>query len=58
MELFIGRVFEVGSGTAGRIAWGLLSFIALIVWLRWHYNPQDEKKSGASPEGEDANDKA
>jgi hypothetical protein len=44
--------------TAERIAWGawgLLSFIALIAWLRWEGTPQDEKKSGASPEGEDAN---
>ena len=41
--------------TAERIVWGLLSFIVLIGWLRWHYTPQDEKKSGASPEGEDAN---
>jgi hypothetical protein len=40
--------------TAERIAWGLLSLIVLIAWLRWRYTPQDEK-SGASPEGEDAN---
>jgi hypothetical protein len=29
--------------TAERIAWGLLSFIALIVWLRWCGPLQDEK---------------
>jgi len=28
--------------TAERIAWGLLSFIALIVWCRWR--PEDQKK--------------
>jgi hypothetical protein len=41
MELF------VGIGTAERIAWGalgLLSFIALIVWLRWEGTPEDQNK--------------
>jgi hypothetical protein len=36
MELLIGRAFEVG--TVDEIAWGawgLLGFVALIVWLRW-----------------------
>jgi len=28
---------------AERIAWGLLSFIALIAWLRWCGPLQDEK---------------
>ena len=32
--------------TAERIAWGLLSLIVLIAWLRWHYTPQDEKRVG------------
>ena len=32
--------------TAERIVWGLLSFIVLIGWLRWHYTPQDEKRVG------------
>ena len=30
--------------TAERIAWGLLSFIVLIVWLRWRGTVEDEKK--------------
>jgi hypothetical protein len=33
--------------TAERIAWGacgVLSFIVLIVWLRWVDTPEDEKK--------------
>jgi hypothetical protein len=30
--------------TAERIAWGLLSFIALIVWLRWEGTPEDQNK--------------
>jgi hypothetical protein len=41
MELF------VGIGTAERIAWGalgLLSFIALIVWLRWEGTPGDQRE--------------
>jgi hypothetical protein len=29
---------------AERIAWGLLSFIALIAWCRWRGIPQDQKK--------------
>jgi hypothetical protein len=32
---------------AERIAWGvwgLLSFIVLIVWLRWEGTPEDERK--------------
>jgi hypothetical protein len=24
-------------------AWGLLSFIALIVWLRWEGTPEDQR---------------
>ena len=31
-------------GTAERIAWGLLSFIGLIVYLRWDGTPEDQKK--------------
>jgi hypothetical protein len=38
MELF------VDLNTAERIALGLLSFIALIVWCRWRGPPQDQKK--------------
>jgi len=38
MELF------VDVNTAERIAWGLLSFIALIVWLRWEGPWEDQKK--------------
>ena len=30
--------------TAERIAWGLLSFIALIVYLRWEGPLEDQKK--------------
>ena len=30
--------------TAERIAWGLLSFIALIVWLRWEGTPRRIKR--------------
>jgi hypothetical protein len=36
MELFLN--------TTERIAWGLLSFIALIVYLRWAGTPEDQKK--------------
>jgi len=32
--------------TAERIAWGLLSLIVLIVWLRWRGTAQDQKKDG------------
>jgi hypothetical protein len=28
-------------------AWGLVSFIALIVWLRWMGTPEDHKKDEA-----------
>jgi hypothetical protein len=38
MELFLD------IGIAERIAWGLLSFIGLIVWLRWEGPWQDQKK--------------
>jgi hypothetical protein len=38
MELF------VDLNTAERIVWGLLSFIALIVYLRWAGPPDDQKK--------------
>ena len=31
--------------TAERIAWGLLSLIVLIVWLRWR-TAQDQRKDG------------
>jgi hypothetical protein len=30
--------------TTERLAWGLLSFIALIVWCRWRGTPEDQKK--------------
>ena len=30
--------------TAERIAWGLLSFILLIVWLRRRGTPEDQRK--------------
>jgi hypothetical protein len=42
MELFIG------IGTAERIAWGLLSFIALIVWLRW-VGPLEDQRNKRPP---------
>ena len=45
--------------TAERIAWGLLSLIVLIVWLHClaalALHSPGSKKSGASPEEEDAN---
>jgi hypothetical protein len=47
MEPLIGRVFEVN--TVEEIAWGvwgLLSFVALIVWLRWEGSREDQKKPG------------
>jgi hypothetical protein len=37
--------------TAERIAWGLLSFILLIVWLRWR-GTEDQKKVGPPPSAE------
>jgi hypothetical protein len=43
MELFAG----MDLSTAERIAWGalgLLSFIVLIVWLRWEGPWEDQKK--------------
>jgi hypothetical protein len=40
MEPFSG----VDLSTAERIAWGLLSFIALIVYLRWEGPWEDQKK--------------
>jgi hypothetical protein len=45
MELFAG----MDLGTAERIAWGLLSFIFLIVWLRWE-GPQEDQKKDQPPE--------
>jgi hypothetical protein len=30
--------------TAERIAWGLLSFIALIAWCRWEGTPEDQRE--------------
>jgi hypothetical protein len=47
MELFIDRVLEVikgGMSPAERFALGLLSFIGLIVYLRWRGPPEDQKK--------------
>jgi hypothetical protein len=38
---------ELSPEAAERIAWsawGLLSFIALIVWLRWEGTPEDQNK--------------
>jgi hypothetical protein len=38
---------SIDPRTAERIAWGawgVLSFIALIVWLRWEGTPEDQKK--------------
>jgi hypothetical protein len=37
--------------TAERIAWGLLSFIVLIVWLRWE-GPWEDQKKDEPPEEE------
>ena len=34
-------------------AWGLVSFIALIVWLRWAGTPEDQKRDEPSPEPKD-----
>lgn len=42
MELFAGLNFNATV----RIALGLLSFIALIVWCRWRGTPEDRKKDG------------
>ena len=44
---FIDRSVRAGWGmsTAERIAWGLLSFIALIALCRWRGIPQDQKKN-------------
>ncbi len=39
--------------TAERIAWGLLSFIVLIVWLRWAGTPEDKKKDEPPEEPKD-----
>ena len=38
---------SIDSETAERIAWGacwVLSFIALIVWLRWVGTPEDQRE--------------
>jgi hypothetical protein len=38
---------SIDPGTGEKIAWGawgVLSFIALIVWCRWRGTPEDEKK--------------
>jgi len=38
---------SIDPETAERIAWsiwGVLSFIALIVWCRWRGTPQDQRK--------------
>ena len=43
MELFLSL------GTEERIAWGLLSFIALIVWLRWE-GPREDQREVTPPE--------
>jgi hypothetical protein len=44
MELFMD------VNTAERIAWGLLSFITLIVYLRWVGPWEDQKKDEPSQE--------
>jgi hypothetical protein len=52
MELFIDRVLEVikgGMSPAERFALGLLSFIGLIVYLRWRGPPEDQKKKDVPP---------
>jgi hypothetical protein len=46
MELF------VDLNTAERIAWGLLSFIGLIVYLRWE-GPWEDQKKRERQEGND-----
>jgi hypothetical protein len=43
MELF------PGIDTAERIAWGLLSFILLIVYLRWAGPPREDQKKDEPP---------
>jgi len=35
---------SINLETAGRIAFGLLSFIALIAWCRWRGTPEDQEK--------------
>ena len=35
---------SIDPGTAERLAWGPLSFIALIAWCRWRGTTDDEKK--------------
>ncbi len=55
MELYLvvrgGR--EQAMTTAERIAWGLLSFIGLIAWLRWAGTPEDKKKDEPPEEPKD-----
>ena len=38
---------SIDAETAGRLAWGawgVLSFIALIVWCRWEGTPEDQRE--------------
>ena len=47
MELKLVVPRRVSMSTAQRItwgAWGLLRFIALIVWLRWEGTPEDQRE--------------
>ena len=46
MELKLVVPRGVSMSTADRIVgvWGLLSFIALIVWLRWEGTPEDHRE--------------
>ena len=35
---------SIDPETAERIAWGVLSFIALIAWCRWRGTPEDQRE--------------
>jgi len=45
-NMFPMELFSTDLSTAERIAVGVLSLIALIVYLRWRGPPQDQKKKG------------
>jgi hypothetical protein len=44
--MFPMELFSTDLSTAERIVVGMLSLIALIVYLRWRGPPQDQKKKG------------
>jgi hypothetical protein len=52
MEELFSRISEVvagGMNTVERVALGVLSFIGLIVYLRWLGPPKDQKKKDVPP---------